>query len=559
MSSLATALLATYLREQGIDCREAYLHFELVRLLGKERYFEVVKGMNGLVGELLFAEGLHGKLTSPEMEARLTELFGTRSERSQLLDAFEARALERLCREQPDLVGISTSLNQLMPALWLASLIKRHAPGTRVVLGGAACTEPMGSRLVTAYPDIDWVVSGYGEQPLLKLARGASPPVHCLSQTLPIELDDSPIPDYEPFLRELSQVDPSKKPLLTFESSRGCWWGQRQPCTFCGLNGPRRAYFTKSSARVVTEIRTLWERHGCYLWATDTIMPREHFEQVLPALSAEASGPKLFWEIKANLRQPELAALSRARVQGLQPGIESLSSRLLGLVGKGTKAIHNLALLKWCREYHVAVTWNQLYGIPGETPEDYRQQIALMQRIVQLPPPERINPIRIDRYSRYFAAYRDFGWTALKPLPEYASMHPGLDPEGLQEVAYHFEGVGGLSCEAYLEDFRSGVSEWQRRNTEGQGLFLDPVQGLVRNDSQSGFRFELKPVLKRVLDCTHDVVPVSRVLERADCSRALLDKMVAHGLLFIEDEMALNLAVRTQVPQQGAPEPVPQG
>ena len=36
---------------------------------------------------------------------------------------------------------------------------------------------------------------------------------------------------------------------LSAESSRGCWWGAKSHCTFCGLNGGTMAFRAKSAER----------------------------------------------------------------------------------------------------------------------------------------------------------------------------------------------------------------------------------------------------------------------------------------------------------------------
>jgi magnesium-protoporphyrin IX monomethyl ester (oxidative) cyclase len=50
--------------------------------------------------------------------------------------------------------------------------------------------------------------------------------------------------------------------MLLLETSRGCWWGAKQHCTFCGLNGGAMAFRSKSAERVVEEIRYLRDRYG---------------------------------------------------------------------------------------------------------------------------------------------------------------------------------------------------------------------------------------------------------------------------------------------------------
>jgi ribosomal peptide maturation radical SAM protein 1 len=389
------------------------------------------------------------------------------------------------------------------------------------------------------------VVSGPGERPLLDLVRSDAIDRSCIENRESPDLDALPVPDYAAFLEAAVEFGGEK--LLTFEGSRGCWWGQKTQCTFCGINGQCLEYREKSSARVVAEIRALWERHGRNLFATDAILSRRHLAEAIPELGGFDTGPRLFFESKANLRQAEVAALRRANVRGLQPGIESLATPLLGLLRKGTDAIHNLALLKHCREHGVALAWNVLCRIPGERPEHYDAQIDLMDRIPHLPPPERVNPVRIDRYGQYFDHFRDHGWSEIRPLPIYRRLHAHLDEAALRDVAYHFEGVGGPTTDGYLGRLEAAVQRWNARCDRGDGLFLDPKQGLLRQQEGRANRISGGEALGRVVECTHEVTPVARVLEQARCNSALLTQMVQHGILYVEGGQALNLAVRTAV------------
>lgn len=544
-SPLAIAHLATFLREHGVPCEEAYLHFELSLLIGREHYSKLASKM-ALIGEMLFAEALHGAPADADIEAELTSAFGDLAARRALIDALTVVTLARLDSIEPEVVGATTSLNQLMPALWLARVVKGWRSSVKVVLGGSACASPMGEQLLRSYPELDVVVSGFGERPLLSMGLGAEARerlVEC--HDLP-ELDDLPIPDYRAFMKAAAAAG-IEKTTLTFESSRGCWWGQKNHCTFCGLNGTEMQFREKSSGRVVSEIRALWERYGMNLFATDTIMSRRHLEEVPPRLAAHEAGPVLFYEVKVNMSEAEVVRLRRANVRALQPGIESLSTRLLKLMKKGSIAIQNLALMKWARERGIAVAWNQLCGIPGETEADYDDQIALMKRIPQLPPPEDANPVHIDRFSPYFKNYAAFGWSRIEPLPEYRSLHPALSEAEVSELAYHFRGIGGVTTDAYLDRFRAEIQNWRRRCFANEGLFLHPQHGLVRNGPAGGQRL-YGPGLDRILECTHRPAPLHRVLEHSRCDEKVLVRLTEDGVLFMEAGKVLNLAIRTEPP-----------
>jgi ribosomal peptide maturation radical SAM protein 1 len=547
LSSLSTALLATLLRSHGHDCREAYVHFEFARMIGMDRYRPICTagGAKGLTGEMLFAESYHGSVDE-EGERRLSALFGEAPARAALMEAFERYCLERIAAAQPDLVGMSTSCNQLMPSLWLARTVKRSFPQIQVVLGGSACSEPMGARVKEFYPHIDYVVSGYGEAPMLALAQGqdiASDGVLVNEQS--VNLNDLPVPDYTTFLAEAKEfAENHHEMMLAFEASRGCWWGQKHHCTFCGLNGTEMAFNMKTSERTVSEVRNIWERYGYHLFATDTILARDHLKRALPALARHEDRPRLFFEVKANMTTAEVDVLHAANVRWIQPGIESLSTRLLQLLDKGVTAIQNLALLKWCRELRIRISWSVLCGIPGEHADLYHEQIALMDKIPHLQPAGGAHPIRIDRYSPYFEKYAKFGWKRLEPLPEYQSLHPHVPPESLPDLAYHFNGVGGVSVTEYIKELQHAIDRWHERHARGDGLFWDPNVGLIRIDGEDAHTFEHTSVLERVLKHSHEIIYLEELAARAECAPQFLDELVSLGILFVEGKKAVNLAVR---------------
>ena len=548
LSSLAVAQLATLLRSQDIVCTESYLHFNFARLIGEQKYSQITDAGSGLKGEMLFAEGLHGTPKDAEAEETLTLLYGPYEERTRALDALAEQCLERISADKPDLVGMSTSFNQLLPALWMSRLIKGSFPNVQIVLGGAACSEPMGQRVLEGYPDIDYVVSGFGERALLTLSRSSPTKGRLIQGHEAPELDSLPVPDYDGFLEQAGEFSAGKKISLTFESSRGCWWGQKNHCTFCGLNGVEMRFTAKSNQRVVSEIRALWDRYQRNLFATDTIMSREHLRAVMVDLAGFADKPALFYEVKSNMSESEVSALRQANATTLQPGIESLNTHLLTLLKKGVSAIRNLALLKWGRERHMNILWNLLCAIPGEASEDYDQQLFLMDKIPHFQPPHEVNPIRIDRFSPYFENFADYGWEGIEPFPEYRWLHPHFEPEALNDVAYHFKGLGGIKPGSYLKRLKGATKEWKERFEKNDGLFLDPEQGLIRNESGRGMRFGLPPALQSIVDMTHDVVPIAKVMEQVGCPRSAIDQLAKAGILYIEGDKVLNLSIRVKLP-----------
>src|SRR4051812_31793928 len=85
-------------------------------------------------------------------------------------------------------------------------------------------------------------------------------------------------------------------PMLPYESSRGCWWGQKHHCTFCGLNGEGMVFREKSPDRVIEDLRALAAAFPARsIFMTDNIMPHAYFKTLPPRLAADPLPLSLFY------------------------------------------------------------------------------------------------------------------------------------------------------------------------------------------------------------------------------------------------------------------------
>jgi magnesium-protoporphyrin IX monomethyl ester (oxidative) cyclase len=249
-----------------------------------------------------------------------------------------------------------------------------------------------------------------------------------------MDMDSSAIPDYDDYFEQIysSPISPYVLTSIPLETSRGCWWGAKQHCTFCGLNAEGMAFRKKSPARALKEIRALTSRYGVYRWsATDNIIDMSYFQTVLPALAAEDRQYSFFYETKSD-----------AGCNFIQPGIESLHDETLKIMKKGTTACSNIQLLKYCLEFGVTPAWNILCGFPGSDPEWVAEIAADLPALFHLPPPTSTTPIRFDRFSPYHQRPESYG-LELEPLPAYRLVYPLADAV-LEDLAYFFRAVGGL-------------------------------------------------------------------------------------------------------------------
>ncbi len=153
-----------------------------------------------------------------------------------------------------------------------------------------------------------------------------------------VPVDLIPSPDYAGWFDALgrSPVREHVQPKLLFEAARGCWWGEKHQCTFCGLNGAAMTFRAKSAEATWDALRDLVTRYQVLdIVMVENIMDKSHARELLPRIRDAGWDLRLYYEVKANLRADQLALFSDAGVSHIQPGIESLSTRVLGADGQG--------------------------------------------------------------------------------------------------------------------------------------------------------------------------------------------------------------------------------
>lgn len=181
---------------------------------------------------------------------------------------------------------------------------------------------------------------------------------------------------------------------LPIETTRGCWWGAKCHCTFCGRNADRVDFRAKSPARAVAKFESQADRWGLTrFFVVDNIMDHGCFKSLLPQLAASANDCFVQYEIKTNLRRSHVDAMRAAGVMKVQPGIEALNSGILKLMKKGVGALQNMQTLKWLTEGGFEASWFILTGCPGETLAQYQDTLTPLRRIAHLPPPGNLAPV----------------------------------------------------------------------------------------------------------------------------------------------------------------------
>jgi ribosomal peptide maturation radical SAM protein 1 len=367
----------------------------------------------------------------------------------------------------------------------------------------------MGVALFKAFPFIDAVCLGEGEEVFAALAaavlnkpspgeipgilhRGTADPA-AVTAAMVADLDGLPYPDGDDFFAQREQYPNPEigKLHLVIETSRGCWWGQKSQCAFCGLNVNALAYRQKSAPRALEEFSSMLDRYGSRtrsLRAADTILPKSFPETFFPLLERSGLKPEIFYYIRSDLTKDQVRAARRAGLREIQPGIESLSRAALKRMRKGVTPLQNVRLLKWCKQFGVFPIWYYLYGMPGERPEEYQEGLRILKAISHLTPPARVSRVRIDRYSPFQMRPTDFGLRNLRPSPLYRFIYSGLDESAIRDLAYYFDADSDSdsSIAPLTASLLAAIEQWTQAAAGSALISLDEPERLVICDFRPG-------------------------------------------------------------------------
>ena len=466
------------------------------------------------VGEWIFTSALyHPNWHADDFKRYLAdrgyEHIDTALRLHELAPSFVEECARRILETQPHLVGLTSTFEQNVPSLAVAAALKRLRPDLPIVMGGANCDGPMGAAIHRNFPQIDLVVRGEGERPVRELAEALTGGRRMQDVTSLCWRDDAgeshtnpylatmtpghqiPVATMRPFFDavDTSPIRPWINGLsLRLETSRGCWWGEKRHCTFCGLNGGGMTFRSKSPDRAFDEITQAVKDFGLLdVMLSDNILDPSYVDTLLPRLAALDWDLRIFYEVKSNLKPTDMAALSKAGVTMVQPGIESLSTRVLSIMDKGATGAAQVRSLRLFQEYGIEPRWNYLYGFPGEDwARDYAPILAQMPALVHLPPPNGTSRIYVDRFAPLFEQ-RSLGFDGPLQASRWYRLVYDLPAGELDELAYAFEHEPRGIDDDEGARLDAAIQTW-RRGHDSSKLTLCAVDSLVViSDARQGF------------------------------------------------------------------------
>lgn len=492
------ALKAWLDRDSSIQTHTFHPYLQVAKAITTETYHHLAR--NSWAGEALYSP-----LLFPEQRPQAVRLFYESckgdthlarldfDQTVQILDRALDQWLASLDLASFDLIGFSICFNQLLASLTAAARIKQRHPTLPVVAGGSGCVGDMGVSLLHAFPQLDYVISGEGEEALSQLChclrlhdepktlppqiilrgqpRGASP---CIGIT---DLGRLPSPDYTPYFQEMQTSFPDQPfiPVLPLEFSRGCWWNR---CTFCNLNLQWQGYRWKKSDQVAREVSEQSRRYGCLDFTfTDNALPPKEADLFFQTMAATGIDYDFFAEIRVITDSGKLAAYHQGGLSSVQVGIEALSSSLLARMEKGTTVMDNIATMKNAHACGMRLDGNLITEFPDSTEEEVAQTLCNLDFVLPFTPLSGAS-FFLGHGSPICQSPRKFNITAVVQHPKNRRIFP---PELLTDMKMLIKDYRGQKSRQrrLWQPVHQKIAAWQafhaRRDPHGKSPGLSPL------------------------------------------------------------------------------------
>ncbi len=606
MPSIALGILKSVLESENISTDVYNLNVKLLKYIDKSVYQEI-SGSSIPISEWVFSQYLYNKDFLQGKSINFKSLIETTLDVDHHMFMYlkkkSAVMQQLICEKIPcfidecvntidwgsyKLIGFTCAHGNQLAALVLSKRIKERFPDVKIVFGGPNVRGITAEEIMKCYEWVDYIIDGEGEKSLPELAKNVLEGK--FSEEIPgvlfrkdgicirsegvferVPLDEIPMPDYSDFFNEIkdSGLDGIMSDVrVTFESSRGCWWGEKCQCTFCGLNNGYLMYRTKSQKNVLTELIEQSKKYNTTrFFATDLVLSSEYFETLIPEIIEKKLDFDIFYEVKATLNKSEIQLLAQSGIKFVQAGIESLNTKLLKLLRKGVSSIQNIQFLKLCNENEIYVAWNLLYRIPGEDKKSYDEIIELIPLLSHLQPPTAgmIIPIALDRFSPYFNETEKYGIVDIKPKSTYNLIYPDKKVN-LSNIAYTFEFSykdADNVVMSYVGELVSAVYEWQKAYEDNKYYLnyklIDGNVEIQDNRSLENKKKEVEPrkyyleeLEKQVFLLCEDIHSFEDIFEtvsKADTNidreqtKIIIEKLINKKLMYEESGRYVNLAV----------------
>ena len=298
------------------------------------------------------------------------------------MDAF----VDMVVATRAPVVGFTIYNSSAYASIEVARMIKKRRPEIKIIFGGPHVSRDLIGKTVAGNPWIDGVAQGEGELVLLdiidRVKAGRSLcdcPGLIVSANGQIvdngdagllkDLDQLPAPDFADYAFELYRT-PTRMPIM---SSRGC----PNRCAYCSERTYWKRFRSRSAESIFAEIQVQLTRYPFVNFfdfqdslINGRIRDLEHLAELIIR-----NNLKISWAGQAVIRKEMTAELMRKLKRSgcvcLAYGLEAPSESLMMSIGKLlSKGADVNAIADAHGRTGLGVTYNFMFGLPGETEQD---------------------------------------------------------------------------------------------------------------------------------------------------------------------------------------------
>ena len=308
-------------------------------------------------------------------------------------DIYKEHYLPSILKEDIDIFGISiTSVEQIIPGLTLAYLVKQAAPHIHITAGGSVFTklvDRMERDGTPVFQFLDSMIVHEGETPLLKLVeevRGGGDlskvpnlvwedkgQVKVNRPFAKEELNNLPTPDFDGMPLDL-YLSPER--VLPIMGSRGCYW---ERCAFCSIPFDHMDFHVRYAENVVNDVKKLKEKYNCdYFFFTDEALPINFMRTFATKIIEADLDIKWTRELKSEkslLTENRMEMLYESGCRKLIFGLESYNQRVLDSMKKGVELEVVDRIVEECVRIGIGMHFYLITGFPTETPDEARESV----------------------------------------------------------------------------------------------------------------------------------------------------------------------------------------
>ncbi|MBT3514584.1 MAG: radical SAM protein [Nitrospina sp.] len=361
-------------------------------------------------------QGIQTQIVDSIMESQTVRGESFFSNKKGFFKIIEDQTIQQISKIDTDIIGITCYTPEVDEVEQLAHRIKSIKPNAKIVAGGIHPTL-YPDDLLGPNSDIDFVIFGEGEISLHELVvairlgkdihklkgvgfydRSTSKKVITERQLLDYELDSISCPDYEGIdMSYYTNASPyAIRGVFTrsmyLSASRGC----PSSCTFCVAPELRDFNFAsgikknagvrlRTPKHLFEEVAFLKEKYkiDSFYFIDDLFTLDEEMVSGFCELMIK-NKMNLVWGCSSKVNTVDYNSLKHMKAAGciqLDFGVEKASDEQMHLLKKGTKVREVKETFKNCHELGIRAFANMLINTPGETEQDLKDTVGLLEEI----------------------------------------------------------------------------------------------------------------------------------------------------------------------------------